>query len=166
MRTEGKIDGVERYFDGPKVIQYATYTYNPEYTNDDDVDMTDHVITNFEAGKYKQWDVWLITGKDKRKRRHFAIDRDEIFIDPVHSCMGWGCCTSAESLGIYIMDIIKISPLNNPSSSLPDGFVIRYNDNYEDETDTKEGEGRRGEEVLCRDPIGANLPDEERCGLY
>ena len=68
---EGEIDGVERYFDGPKVIQYATYTYNPEYTNDDDVDMTDHVITNFEAGKYKQWDVWLITGKDKRKRRHF-----------------------------------------------------------------------------------------------
>ena len=65
-----------------------------------------------------------------------------------------------------IMDIIKISPLNNPSSSLPDGFVIRYNDNYEDETDTKEGEGRNGEEVLCRDPIGANLPDEERCGLY
>ena len=73
---------------------------------------------------------------------------------------------TVESLGIYIMDIIKISPLNNPSSSLPDGFVIRYNDNYEDETDTKEGEGRRGEEVLCRYPTGANLPDEERCGLY
>ena len=130
---------MESGLDGPKVIQCATYTYNPEYINDDDLDMTDHVITNFEAGKYKQWDVWLITGKDKQKRRHFAIDRDEIFIDPVHSCMGWGCCTSEESLGIYIMDIVKISPMHSP----PDGFVIKYKDNYEDETNTKEGEGRK-----------------------
>lgn len=145
------------------MIQCATYSYNPEYINDDDADLADHVITNFEAGKYKQWDVWLITAKDKRKRRHFAIDRDEIFIDPVHSCTGWGCCASAESLGIYILDVVKISAASTP----PDRFVIKYKDNYDDdETSKAEGERRIGKGVLCRDPAVAYFSDEDHWGLY
>lgn len=158
----GRNGHVEHYFDGPKVIQCATYTYNPEYVNDDDADMADHVITNFEAGKYKQWDVWLVTAKDKLKRRHFAIDRDEIFIDPVHSCMSWGCCPSGECLGIYILDVLRINTIHSP----PDGFVIRYRDVYEDDTNDADGERRNEKEVLCRDRIEAYFQDEGLFGLY
>lgn len=120
---------IEHFYDGPKVIPCPTYTYNPDSTYDNDVDLTSYMFTNFEAGKYKQWDVWLVTSNNKYRKRQFAIDRDEIFVDPINSCGSWCWCLSEYRVGIYISDIFAIIPENNP----PDGFILKYRDEDEEE---------------------------------
>ena len=87
------------------------------------------MFTNFEAGKYKQWDVWLVTSNNKYRKRQFSIDRDEIFVDPINSCGSWCWCLSEYRVGIYISDIFAIIPENNP----PDGFILKYRDEDEEE---------------------------------
>ena len=115
----------EHFYDGPKVASCPTYSYNLDNSAyDDGVDLTSYMFTNFEAGKYKEWPVVCVTAKGKRRKRIFAIDRDEVFVYPLGSFSRCGGCCGANQTTIFISNILAIIPLHAP----PDSFEIEYED--------------------------------------
>ena len=132
----------EHFYDGPKVVSCPTYSYNLDNSAyDDGVDLTSYMFTNFEAGKYKEWQVVRITSKGKRRKRIFAIDRDEVFIYPLGSFSRCGGCCSANQTTIFISNILAIIPLHNP----PDCFELKYEDVDYDSDDSDYDSGQNGE---------------------
>ena len=124
---------VEHFYDGPRIASCPTYSYNTDTSAyDEGVDLTTYMFTNFEAGKYKEWPVVKITSKGKRRKRIFAIDRDEVFVYPLASLSRCGGCCASNQTTIFISNIIAIIPLHNP----PDGFELKYEDDDYDSDDS------------------------------
>lgn len=132
----------EHFYDGPKVASCPTYSYNLDNSAyDDGVDLTSYMFTNFEAGKYKEWPVVCVTAKGKRRKRIFAIDRDEVFVYPLGSLSRCGGCCGANQTTIFISNILAVIPLHAP----PDSFEIEYEDIDYDSDDSDYDSEQNGE---------------------